>query len=201
MAAATRYKHRPPDYERDIVGNRSSRNGASVKAIQVHTTESLDRMGTDDDLDGVGSWFDNPKSFASSWIGVDGDANSRLWVPGAEKAWTMGHYQVNAETLNIEFVGRASQSRKEWEEKQLKHGAKWAAYAIINYDFVVIDPDNIRRARFRGPNITTYGIGEHRDLTRQGIGTHTDPGDNFPMPHFIELIEYYVKNGWTLKTK
>src|SRR5215213_499045 len=106
---ARRFKDRPPDYERFHVQNWSSRNGAKVKGIMCHTTESADIPKTDHDLDGIQTWFDNPASEASSWIGVDGDANSRLWVPGFRKAWTMGHRQVNAETLNIEFVGRAAQ--------------------------------------------------------------------------------------------
>lgn len=200
--ATRRYKDRPPEYVRSVVRNKSSRNGSLVLGIMVHTTESQDRMGTDDDLDGVGSWFNNPASQASSWIGVDGDANSRLWVPGAQKAWTMGHYTINAQTLNIEFVGRAAQPERDWEERQLKHGAKWSAYAILNYDFVAIDPDNVRRSVLvPGPRFRTAGIGRHKDATDIGIGTHVDPGPNFPMADFIDYVQYYVKNGWTLESK
>lgn len=194
---ARRYKDRPPDYERFHVQNWSSRNGAKVKGIMCHTTESSDLPRTDDDLDGVQNWFNNPASEASSWIGVDGDANSRLWVPGARKAWTMGHRQVNAETLNIEFVGRASQPLASWEEKQVKHGAKWAAYAILNYKFVLIDPDHVRRCRMNGIEFAVNGIGRHKDLTDQGIGSHTDPGTNFPMHDFIGYTIYYIEHGWT----
>jgi N-acetyl-anhydromuramyl-L-alanine amidase AmpD len=198
---AKRYKDRPPAYERHEVRNKSSRNGSPVYGIMCHTTESSDLPRTDDDLNGVGNWFDNTASQASSWIGVDGDGHSHLWVPGAQKAWTMGHYDVNAQTLNIEFVGRAAQPRSAWEEAQLKVGAKWAAYAIINYDFVKIDPKNVRRSVLRpGPRFVTSGIGRHKDLTDVGIGSHTDPGPEFPMSHFIDLVQYYCKNGWTVKT-
>lgn len=199
---ASRYKHKPPDYKRALVGNWSSRNGSDVHGIMVHTTESQDRMGTDDDLDGVRAWFNNPASQASSWIGVDGDANSQLWVPGAKKAWTMGHYTINAQTLNIELVGRAAQPEKAFEERQLKHAAKWAAYAILNYDFVTIDPKNVQRARMvRGPQFVRPGIGRHKDLTDVGVGSHTDPGPNFPMSDFIRYVQYYCDRGWTLETK
>lgn len=202
---AKRYKDRPPAYERHEVRNQSSRNGSSVYGIMCHTTESSDLPHTDDDLNGVGNWFDNPASQASSWIGVDGEGHSHLWVPGAEKAWTMGHFKVNAETLNIEFVGRAAQPARDWEEAQLKAGAKWAAYAVINYDFVKIDPHNVRRSVLRRnevgiPVFTTPGIGRHIDLTNIGIGTHTDPGPAFPMSHFIDLVQFYCDQGWTLET-
>lgn len=201
---ATRYKHRPPDFERHEVQNWSSRNGSNVYGIMAHTTESSDLPNTDDDLNGVGAWFNNPVSDASSWIGVDGDANAHLWVPGARKAWTMGNYKINAETLNIEFVGRAAQPESAWELAQLKHGAKWAAYAIINYDFVKIDPKNVQRASLALTGGTPFfrvpGIGRHKDLTDVGIGTHTDPGPAFDMSHFIDLVQYYCDNGWTLNT-
>jgi len=199
---ATRYKHRAPRHKRALVGNASSRNGSMVHGIMIHTTESQDRMGTADDLDGVGSWFANPASQASSWIGVDGDANSRLWVPGSRKAWTMGHYTINAQTLNIELVGRASQPKRDFEERQLKHAAKWAAYAILNYNFVTIDPKHVRRSRLApGPKFVQEGIGRHKDLTDVGVGSHTDPGPNFPMSDFIRFVQYYCDHGWTLETK
>lgn len=198
---ARRYKDRPPSYERFHVRNWSSRNGSKVHGIMAHTTESSDLPKTDDDLDGVQNWFNNKASQASSWIGIDGDANSRLWVPGFRKAWTMGDYKLNAETLNIEFVGRAAQSASSWEERQIKHGAKWAAYAILNYHYVLIDPDNVRRCRLRGNSFVVNGLGRHKDATDQGIGTHTDPGPNFPMDDWIRQTEYYCKHGWTLETR
>jgi hypothetical protein len=202
---ATRYKHTAPSHEKFNVVNQSSRNGSLVYGIMAHTMENADVPDTDRDLDGVQSWFNNPVSEASSWTGVDGDANSRLWVPGARKAWTMGHYKVNAETLNIEFTGRAAQPESAWETAQLKHGAKWAAYAILNYDFVRIDPENVRRCQLALSGGTPYfkvpGIGRHKDLTNLGIGSHTDPGEGFPMAEFIDYVQYYCDNGWTLETK
>jgi N-acetyl-anhydromuramyl-L-alanine amidase AmpD len=198
---AKRYKDRPPTHKRHEVCNCSSRNLAPIRGIAVHTTESSDLPRTDDDLDGVQAWFDNPKSQASSWIGVDGDGHSRLWVPGAKKAWTMGHYEINACTLNIEFVGRAKQPASAWETAQLKAGAKWSAFAILNYRRCEI-PVPVRRGEIQlrtgQPNIVKCGILRHKDLTDVGIGSHTDPGPGFPMGEFIDLVNYYIENGWTL---
>lgn len=194
---ATRYKDRPPEYERHWVRNASARNGSKVYGIMCHTIEGLS-------LPGTRNWFNNPASQASSWIGVGRDGASELWVPGAEKAWTMAHYKINAETLNIEFAGFAAQSASAWNETQLKVGAKWAAYAIINYDFVKIDPRNVRRSVLKmgtgEPYFSTPGIGRHKDATNIGIGTHVDPGPAFPMSDFIDLVQYYCDHGWTVST-
>lgn len=193
-----RYKDRPPTHTSFVVRNRSSRNGSPVRGIAVHTTESADIPHSADDIRGVRNWFNNPASQASSWIGVDGDGRSELWVPGAQKAWTMGHYEINAQTLNIEFVGRAAQPASAWEPEQLKTGAKWAAYAILNYDFVEI-PNNVGRGHIkRGPSIDVMGILRHKDLTDAGVGTHVDPGPEFPMSDFISFTNYYIDNGWEL---
>jgi hypothetical protein len=201
---ATRTKTEAPNHKEFQVKNWSSRNGTKIHAIMAHTTESADIPDSQQDLDGIQSWFNNPVSEASSWIGVDGEAHSRLWVPGAKKAWTMGHFDVNSWTLNIEFVGRAAQPESAWETVQLKHGAKWAAYAILNYKICTIDPENVRRSQLvkgvSGPFFKVDGLGRHKDLTDIGIGTHTDPGNNFPMQDWIDMVQYYCKNGWTKET-
>src|SRR5215213_10453306 len=107
MAKTNRTKTEPPNTTRNYVRNRSSRVFAPIQAVAVHSTESQDLPGTTRDLDGIETWFDNPASQASSHIGIDGDGNSRVWVPAEQKAWTI--LDLNPVTLNIEFVGRAAQ--------------------------------------------------------------------------------------------
>lgn len=204
MATARRFKDRPPDHSKHLVVNRSSRNGSPIEGISCHSTETLDIPNSTKDLLAIRSHFDIPVVEASSHIGVDGDAHSEQWVPTAEKAWTMGHYEINARTFNIEFIARAAQPEKAWEEGQLKHGAKWSAYVILNADACTIDPSHVGRGDIKlvggQPVIRPKGVLRHKDLTDVGIGTHTDPGLGFPMEHFIELIQYYIQHGWTLKT-
>lgn len=183
-----------PKHTKHLVQNRSSRRGAPVQAFAVHSTESNDLKGTTDDLRGVRNWFDNPSSDASSHIGIDGDANTELWVPSYEKAWTI--LQLNPVTFNCEFVGRAAQKASEWEEAQIKEGAKWAAWVAIKYDFP------IQRGVVRNingfPVITRKGIIRHSDLTAAGFGTHQDPGKTFPMSDFIDYAQWYRRNGWVV---
>lgn len=181
-----------PHHTKNLVRNRSSRRGAPIQAIAVHSTESQDLKGSRDDLNGVRSWFDNPSSEASSHIGVDGDGHSEVWVPSDEKAWTI--LQLNDRTLNIEFVARAAQKGSDWEEAQIKKGAQWAAYWAIKYDLPIQQGNVIDMGRY--PVISKKGIIRHSDLTDAGFGTHQDPGANFPMEDFIRAIRYYKKKGW-----
>lgn len=189
-----RTKTQPPRHRTRIVRNKSSRNGARIVGIAVHSTESRDIPHSWDDLTGIGNWFDNPAAQASSTIGVDGDGNSVRWVPDDMKPWTILDW--NSVTLNIEFVGRAAQPASEWEDAQLRTAAKWAAYWCHKYG---IKPRRGRGLKVAGrPVIVRSGIVRHSDLTALGFGSHSDPGKNFPMRRFLQLVKWYFNNGWVI---
>lgn len=190
----TRTKTEPPEHTTHIVQNQSSRRGSPILAVAVHSTESQDIPHSIKDLTSLDSWFDNPKSDASAHTGIDGDGSSRVWVHSPFKAWTI--LDANPFTCNIEFVARAAQTKSLWEEAQLKTGAKWAAYWCVKYGIPA------QRGVIRNVSgqcvCTKKGIITHLDVTRAGFGTHTDPGPNFPMSRFIELTQYYKRNGWVI---
>lgn len=191
--AAPRTRTRAPRHATHIVGNQSERR-SPVLAIIVHSTESADLPGTTDDLRSVRNWFDNPKSQASSHIGIDGQGNTELWVHSNRKAWTAG--AANGWSLNIEFVARAAQAGKDWEEAQIKQGARWAAYWAIKYRLPV-QLGNVRNVN--GLCVCTRkGVLRHSDITAAGFGSHSDPGKAFPMDDFLRAMRFYVKKGWTL---
>lgn len=190
---STRTKTEAPNHVSHLVRNQSERRGP-VLAVAVHSTESADIPFSVRDLASIRNWFDNPISDASSHVGIDGQANTEMWVHSDRKAWTIG--AANSFTCNIEFVGRAAQTAKEWEEAQIKQGAKWAAYWCLKYGIPA------QRGTVRNVNglcvCTKKGIITHLDVTRAGFGTHTDPGPTFPLARFIELTQYYKAHGWTL---
>lgn len=190
----TRTKTEPPEHTTHIVQNQSSRRGSPILAVAVHSTESQDIPHSIKDLTSLDSWFDNPKSDASAHTGIDGDGSSRVWVHSTFKAWTI--LDANPFTCNIEFAARAAQSKSDWEDVQLKTGAKWAAYWCVKYGIPA------QRGVIRNVSgqcvCTKKGIITHLDVTRAGFGTHTDPGPNFPMSRFIELTQYYKRNGWVI---
>lgn len=189
---AERQKKYPPHHRTKFVRNQSSRNGAKILAIGVHSTESADVKGWDD-LNGLTGWFNNPSSDASAHIGIDGEAHSIRWVPDARKAWTI--LVLNGNTLNIEFVGRAAQPEVAWEDKQIREGAKWAAYWCRKYG---IPPQrgSVRGAGGGQAVISRRGIIRHSDLTNAGVGKHTDPGKQFPMKTFLKYTQWYYEHGW-----
>ena len=190
---AQRTKTVAPSHTTHLVRNQSARRGP-ILAVAVHSTESQDIPGSTDDLRSIRNWFDNPASEASSHIGIDGAGNTELWVHSNMKAWTIG--AANSWTVNIEFIGRAAQPARDWEEQQIKQGARWAAYWAIKYGL------KVQKANCRSVNglcvCTKKGVIRHSDVTAAGFGTHTDPGSGFPMDDFLSATRYYVKHGWTL---
>lgn len=186
-------KSRPPNHTVHLLDrNFSSRGGAPIQAIAVHSTESSDIKASWDDLHGVRSWFNNPASQASSHLGIDGDGHVEKWVKDVYKAWTI--LELNNRTLNIEFVGRAAQGRAAWEHDQIHSGARWVAWWSINHNIP------IQRGKVKNVNgypvITRRGVIKHSDLTNAGFGSHTDPGANFPMRRFLDLAREYKRDGW-----
>jgi N-acetyl-anhydromuramyl-L-alanine amidase AmpD len=189
---AARTKTIAPAHETHIVRNQSGRRWP-ILAVAVHSTESADLPGTTDDLKAIRNWFDNPASQASSHLGIDGQGNTELWVHSHKKAWTIG--AANGWTLNIEFVARAAQGGKDWEDAQIKAGARWLAYWALKYQ-IPIQQGNVKN--INGLCVCTkQGVIRHSDVTAAGFGSHTDPGPNFPMARFLELGRFYRKNGWT----
>jgi N-acetyl-anhydromuramyl-L-alanine amidase AmpD len=190
----TRTKTEPPKHTTHICKNQSSRLGHPILAVAVHSTESADLPFTIKDLTSLDPWFDNRASDASAHVGIDGQANSRMWVHSDRKAWTI--LDLNSTTFNIEFIARAAQKASEWEEEQIKCGAKWAAYILLHNNLPA------QRGAVKAVNgigvVSKKGIIRHKDLTDAGIGSHQDPGPTFPMLRFIELTQYYKKNGWVV---
>jgi len=194
MAMSQRTKTEPPAHTTHIVRNQSSRNGRNVSAVAVHSTESTDLPGTTRDLVAIRNWFDNPASQASSHIGIDGAGNTEVWVHSDKKAWTI--LDLNSVTCNIEFIARAAQPASAWEDAQIRQGARWAAYWCIKYDLPA--QRGVVRNVAGNAAVTKKGIITHKQLTDAGFGSHTDPGPGFPMARFIELTQYYRKNGWVV---
>lgn len=189
--AEKRQKGEPPIHTTHLVCNQSERRGP-VLCVAVHSTESADIPHSAVDIRGIRNWFDNPESQASSHIGIDGDGRAEVWVHSNRKAWTIG--AANSFTVNIEFVGRAAQTRKEWEEDQIRMGAAWTAYWAVKYNIP------IQRGIVRNVNgqcvCSKKGIITHAQVTAAGFGSHTDPGKNFPMEDFLSKAAWYKKNGW-----
>ena len=192
--AARRLPVRRP-YERIVahVANQSERT-ATVQAIAIHTTESHPRPGLAD-LRAVVGWFDNPRSQASSHVIVDAEGMSAQCVPDERKAWTIGAF--NSLTLNIELIGWANTPRWRWlrRERQLKKTAKYLAYWSKRYG-IPLDRGRLARSPNGQAIVARKGVVCHVDATNCGFGTHTDPGEGFPMDRLLRAARYYARMGW-----
>ncbi|MGB3604233.1 MAG: peptidoglycan recognition family protein [Gordonia sp. (in: high G+C Gram-positive bacteria)] len=152
--------------------------------VIAHTNEG-DANGRADDL---GAWLQKPESEASYTMIVDRAgrtvrSNDDNYVP-----WAAGS-PANERGLHLCFIGRASQSRKDWlnQDKQLRAGARVAADWCRRY--------NIPAGWLSGDQMRSglSGIGGHDTTVQAWHATdHTDPGTGFPRDRFIQLVNEYL---------
>lgn len=156
--------------------NQSSRNGAKIMLLTAHTTEGPNAVGIRD-LVGLGNYFDQPSTQASSHKAGDIEGNRARFVPDSRKAWTQAAY--NPICLSWELIAYASWGPEEW--KKAEPGLKAMAR-----DFAIWCHRHDIPPRWS----TTHGICEHRELGAAG-GGHHDCGPHFPREHFMALVQKY----------
>jgi hypothetical protein len=177
-------KLRPdPDLTR-IVVNRSSRDGVRPGLIVLHTTEGSNVKGIRD-LAGLAEFFDRSSTQASSHVANDSEGRDARLVEDHDKAWTC--VNANPFTLNVEQIGFASTSRREWYElhsRQLANTAKWIAFWSVRWQIP------IRRGAAPAGLLLRKGVGSHKQLGIMG-GGHWDPGPSYPMRYVLWLARYF----------
>ena len=158
--------------------NHSSRNGATVKYVVIHTAEGARTAAS------LGNYFSNPSVDASSHVGID-NGTIEQYVSYDRAAWTL--LNGNPVSDNAELCAFARWSRDEWFQNQgmLDRAAQWIA----------------DRCRARGIPIRKLTPGQidagwsgvigHADWTYSAIGQgdHTDPGPNFPWDYVISKAQ------------
>ena len=160
---------------RRLVPNKSSRNGVRPSIIVVHSTEGTNVVGLAD-LVGLGGWFANPDSEASSHVATDAEGNSARYVRDEDKAWHCARY--NSAALGIEQVGKAAQTS--WSEAQQRETARWIAYWSLKFGVP------IQKGKIANGKVLTPGTCRHSDLGALG-GNHSDPGRHYPLREVLEL--------------
>jgi hypothetical protein len=148
----------------------SSRNGARVIWLGVHTTEGMMRAtALRDWQEWAGSSHASSDETGALLTPVDG------FVPYDRAAWTLRN--GNAISENIEQCGWAKWTRAEWlaRPKLLEATARWLAdrSKARNIPLVRLSAADIRA---RKPGV--IGHGDYSTAT--GDGTHWDPGAGYP---------------------
>lgn len=155
--------------------NYSSRGGASVRLIVLHTAEGART------IESLGSFFQGNVS-ASSQVGTDDKPNTvGEYVSRSNKSWTQSEF--NPVATSNELCGFASWSTDEWRNNHhtmLENAAKWIAEEAAHFG-IPITKLNASQAQGSG-----RGVCQHVDLGSRG-GGHHDCGSGFPIDYVLDM--------------
>lgn len=168
-----------------LTDHQSSREGARIHGLVLHTTEGHDAVHgrPPEDLVELGEVFDGEE--ASAHVGVDEDGKFGRYVEDSAKAWAVCNF--NSVTLSLEQIGFAAFSKADWFKRhdQLHGAAEFLAYGHIHYGVP------LEKGEVSGSAITRAGVFQHKDLGISGSG-HTDCGDGYPEGYVILLAKYFI---------
>lgn len=158
----------------------SSRNGAKVRLIALHTTEGI--MKNTDLL----AFFNRPTAQGSSHASADRTGLlEEGFVPYDRAAWTLR--SGNPISENLEQCGFASWSRERWLTTELgtiQAAALWIAKRCLanNIPIRYLTHDQLRAGQ--------AGVIQHNDWTvAMKDGTHWDCGPNYPIDVVIAIAQ------------
>lgn len=162
--------------------NSSSRNGANVIWLAVHTTEGIMRATA------LRDW--------TTWAGsshASSDETGALltpddgFVPYDRAAWTLRNGNPLSE--NIEQCGWARWSRAEWLARPalLDATARWLGERSQARGIPLV---RLSAADIRARRPGVLGHGDYSAATRDG--THTDPGPNYPWDVVLDKARAYA---------
>lgn len=157
--------------------------------------------------EGMGSWFAQDHGAgqrSSAHRGADTDS---ICTYVQDKDTAFGAPGVNSTGWHLEHAGRASQTASQWDDADsrliLANGALAAAEASVRLAPLTVDKKPIPAAwltdaqlRAAQTDARIKGFITHRQVTRVlKNGSHTDPGANFPAPHYMELVRSHLSTG------
>jgi hypothetical protein len=155
--------------------NYSSRGGAGVRLIVIHTAEGATT------IESLGSYFASSSAGVSSHVGIDDKAGVvGEYVKRGNKAWTQGN--ANPVAVSAELCAFAKWTRDQWmsHPKMLDNCARWIAEEAAAYGLPIT---KLSASAAQGSG---RGVCQHADLGSWG-GGHWDCGSGFPMDHVLDL--------------
>jgi hypothetical protein len=158
--------------------NQSSRGGAKVRLIVLHTSEGASTYQS------LGNFFANPSSQVSSHVGTDDTPNTvGEYVGRSNKAWTA----ANANPVAVQNELCTPSGGYLWTDAQwrshpnmLANVAQWIKEesAAFGIPIVGLSPSQAQGG--------AAGVCQHKDLGSWG-GGHVDCGSGFPMAYVLSL--------------
>lgn len=167
----------------DISPKQSSREGARIHGLVLHTTEGGDHPEGDADLKSLGSLFHSEE--ASAHLGVNVRGRFARYVPDEAKAWAVCNF--NSVTLSLEQIAFAAFSKETWFKRhdQLHGAAEFLAYGHIHYGVP------LEKGEVANGAIVRAGVFQHKDLGISGSG-HVDCGSGYPEGYVILLAKFFI---------
>ena len=157
--------------------NYSSRGGANVRLIVLHTAEGALTIQE------LGNYFANSSSQVSSHVGAD-DTPGTIgeYVRREYKAWTAAG--ANPVAVQLECCAFAKWDSAEWQKhpEMLKNVAAWIAEEAKQFAIPIVRLTP-QQAQGNGK-----GVCEHVDLGAWG-GGHWDAGPGFPIDQVITMAQ------------
>lgn len=157
--------------------NYSSRGGASVRLIVLHTAEGART------IESLGNFFAQSSSQVSSHVGAD----DKKWTIGqyvdkANKAWTQAEF--NPVAMSIELCAFAAWSTSEWHQhpNMLENCAAWIRETADYHNVPIV---RLSPSQAQGSG---RGVCQHVDLGSRG-GGHHDCGSGFPMDEVLNMAK------------
>jgi hypothetical protein len=155
--------------------NYSSRGGAKVRLIVLHTAEGATT------IESLGAFFANPASGVSSHTGIDDTPNTvGEYVRRDGKAWTAA--DANPYSVQTELCGFAAWDNATWQTHgaMLANCAAWIAEEAAHFKIPIV---GLTAAQAQSG---TAGVCQHNDLGAMG-GGHWDCGPGFPMAQVLDM--------------
>ena len=157
--------------------NYSSRGGAGVRLIVVHTAEGSTSYQS------LGSFFSNPSSGVSSHTGIDDTPNTvGEYVRRGDKAWTAAN--ANPYSVQTELCAFAAWTGADWDRHptMLENCAAWIREEANHFGIPLV---KLSASQAQGG---VAGVCGHADLGPAG-GGHWDPGPDFPWDRVMDMAK------------
>ena len=162
-----------------------------IRLIVIHSMESQEKPGT---AANVAKWFAGATAPQSSAHWCVDSQNAIQIVDDNDTAWSAPG--ANADGIHIELAGVAAQTRTEWLDTYssgvLNEAAKIVASYCTKYAIpaVILTPAQVADGK-------TKGICGHITVTKAfpNLGSHTDPGANFPWDILLDKVHALLKTG------
>jgi hypothetical protein len=156
--------------------NFSSRGGATVRAVILHTAQGADTARE------LGNFFANPSSGVSSHVGIDDNEVCEYVLP-QYKAWTAAG--ANPWAIQAELTGWAEWSAADWagHPGMLSQAAQWVGEECARFSIPL-------RVLGEGEaEAGAAGVCQHADLGPATDNNHWDCGPGFPIHDVVAMAQ------------